>query len=482
MNPEHPFDPESFRSLGHRQVDLLADYLARAEERSMPVLSPKDPQDLLDSWQSPLPRQAVDPGESPERLLDLLREVLTHATHVHHPGYIGHQVAVPLPAAALVELTNALLNNGMAVYEMGQLATVLEQRVIDHLASAIGYGPSSGGVLTHGGSLGNLTALLAARQAQSKHDVWTEGQREPLALLVSDQAHYCVARSVQIMGWGSEGAWKVRSDGQGRLDPEDLPRAHRAAEAAGRRVIAVVASCCSTATGSFDPIPPLADYCEAEGLWLHVDGAHGASLVLSPTHRHRLAGIERADSVVWDLHKLMGLPALSTAVLFREARRSYESFAQEAGYLFDRSPPEDQWFNLGQRTLECTKRGMGVTAYAMFDSLGTEWFGQQVDRLLSLTSSLEDMLGDSDDFEIACPAQANILCFRHRPQGLGPGPRLDVHQASLRSALVDSGTHYIVQARLGGELWLRVTVMNPLTGQEDLEGLLTQLRELGGSG
>ncbi len=472
---ESAYAPEEFRSLGHRVIDKLADYLKAAESRDMSVLSPVSPEQLLRDWQPDFPAQGKD------LLPDLLQSVLDHSTHLHHPGYVGHQIAVPMPAATLLEMVNALLSNGMAVYEMGQIQTILEHRVVEYLAKVAGFESSSGGILTHGGTIGNLTALLAARQAGSGHDVWTEGQREPLSVLVSDQAHYCIARSAQLMGWGDQGAWRVKSNSRYRMDRQNLEKALVAAREAGRQVIAVVASCCSTATGSFDPLEETADFCQEHGLWLHVDGAHGASLLLSPRHRDKLKGIERADSLVWDLHKMMGLPAMNTVLLFQDGRRSYEAFAQEAGYLFASDTSEEQWFNLGTRTLECTKRGMGMTAYIMLQTLGTEWFELHVDRLMELTGMLEGMLQAADDFELACKPEANIVCFRHLPGAEMSVEEMNAHQAKLRRKVVDSGEYFLVQTRLGDELWLRTTLMNPLTEEEDLRGLLAALRGSAGS-
>ncbi|MDF1798460.1 MAG: aminotransferase class I/II-fold pyridoxal phosphate-dependent enzyme [Planctomycetota bacterium] len=480
-------DPEGFRRAGRDLVDRLADYLAGVGEREGAVLAPQDPDELLARFAtSPGAAPAADPAA---RLLELSEELLAHSNHVHHPGYVGHQVAAPLPLAALAELLNALLNNGMAIFEMGQLQTVLEHRVVGFLCAALGLPRGeggAGGVLTHGGSLGNLTALLAARQAQlatSGHDVWTHGQAEPLAVLVSEQAHYCIARACGVMGWGSAGAQPVATDARFALDPADLPRALAAAEAAGRRVVAVVASACTTATGTFDPLPAIADFCDAHGLWLHVDGAHGASLALSPRHRHRVAGIERADSVVLDLHKLLGLPALNTAVLFRDEARSFEAFAQEASYLFQAAAPEEQWFNLGQRTLECTKRALGATAWIALEVHGQDHFADHVDRLVGLAQELADLVAAAPDFECAHAPEANILCFRYRPDLAGSSARgqlplaeLDALQARIRAKVVASGSHYLVEARLLGAGWLRVALMNPATERGDLEGLLGALR------
>lgn len=292
-------------------------------------------------------------------------------------------------------------------------------------------------------------------------------------MLVSEQAHYCVDRAARVMGWGSAGVASVTTDADHRLDLRDLERAWRAAGESGRRPIAVVASACSTATGSFDPIAPIADFCRERDLWLHVDGAHGASYALSPKLRGRLEGIERADSVVWDLHKLLALPALNTAVLFREGQRSYSSFAQEASYLFEGETTREEWFNIGRRTLECTKRGMGLVAYATLQAVGTEALAEHLERTYARALELHDLLRDAEDFEVAHRPQANILCFRHTPAGCDD---LDAHQARVRAAVLAGGTHYLVQTRLGGSLWLRVTLMNPFTDRAALLALLDSIR------
>ncbi|MFT5151665.1 MAG: L-2,4-diaminobutyrate decarboxylase, partial [Planctomycetota bacterium] len=468
--------PDSFRSTAHQVVDTLADYLGRAQRREMPVLELRDPDELLAAWDRPFAAQGLQQQGADLSLASLLHQLLTHSNHLHHPGYIGHQISVPIPDASVLEMVNALLSNGMAVFEMGQLQTVMERRVVEFLAQTLGFDSDAGGVLTHGGSLGNFTALLAARQAMAEYDIWTEGQGCPMAVLVSEQAHYCIARAVQSMGWGAKGAWKVRVNSAFQLDASDLQRALKEAQAAGRQVIAVVGSACSTATGSFDPLDKISDFCRDHGLWFHVDGAHGASLALSTQHRGRLRGIEHADSVVWDLHKMMGLPALSTAVLFREQRRSHEAFAQEAGYLFEPQEASGPWYQLGLRTMECTKRGMSVTAYCMLQVLGTDWFAAQVDRLLELTQTLRDMLTASDDFELACEPEANITCFRHLNGTTGLA--LDHRQERVRSRLIAEGQLYIVQTRLADATWLRVTVMNPLTTQVEFDLLLDTIRSV----
>ena len=204
-------------------------------------------------------------------------------------------------------------------------------------------------------------------------------------------------------------------------------------------MIGVVASACSTATGAFDPLEAIADFCEAAELWLHVDGAHGASVAFSDTHRSLVQGIARADSVVWDAHKLMLMPALVTAVIFRDGRRSYEAFAQQASYLFAEVSPDQQWFNLAGRTLECTKLMMSLKLYAALGLHGPAFFGGYVDGMFALTQSFARAIEAAPDFELALLPQANIVCFRHRPDGLAPGPELDRRQAQVRQRLIEGG-------------------------------------------
>jgi L-2,4-diaminobutyrate decarboxylase len=444
MSLDRAYDPEAFRALGHRMIDLLADHLAGVPDG--PVLPWIPPDEAVAAWPPP-----TGGGADP---VELARRVLAGSIRLHHPRYVGHQVTAPLPAAALCDLVAALANNGMAVYEMGATGVALEQAVIRWMAGALGLPAGADGVLTSGGSAGNLTALLAMRNTRGAG-----------AVLVGESAHYSVARAAQIIGLTLV---TVPVDGRGRLRAEALPEA-----AAGRHVVGVVASACSTATGVYDPLPAIADFCAARELWLHVDGAHGAAAALAPRYRHLVAGIERADSLTWDGHKMLLMPALVTAVIFRDGRRSYAPFAQEASYLYE-GRPEDHWWDLGTRTLECTKRMMALPLYVTLASLGAAALGEYVEGRYDLARRFAVLLRQAGDFEVVDP-DANIVCFRHRPPGL-EGAALDERQARVRQGLIEGGGFYLVKTRLAGGLYLRVTIINPLTREDDLAALLDAIR------
>ncbi len=467
------FDPARFRDGGHELVERLADYLEDALGRRIPSVLPwSEPETQLDRT----PSFGEEPSAEVKEVAD---DLLRRAFHLHDPRTMGHQDGLPVPAASLAGLLISLLNNDPSVYETAPAVVPIEVRILRWLADEIGHPQDGGGVLTSGGSLGNLTALLAARQAKAGFDVWHHGQREgdELCVLVSQQAHYCVTRAVRMMGWGDGGIVKVAVDRDYRLDPTDLPAALERARAAGRRPIGVVASACTTATGSFDPLPAIADFCEAHDLWLHVDGAHGASAALSPRYRKRVEGIGRADSVVWDCHKLMMMPALLTAVLFKDRRASYENFRQEATYLFEERPDEE-WYNPGNRTIECTRPGMAVLLYTGLRVHGVGLYRDYVTRCFDLGRLLAEKVRAAPDFELALEPEANIVCFRHEPRGADD---LDALQARVRRDVVGDGLYYLTQAELDGGLYLRCTLQNPFTTEEDLEGLLNAIRERAGA-
>ena len=461
------YDPERFRRQGHALVDQLADYLERATTRApMPVLPWAEPAARLLDWPSDF--SAEPSGSLPE----LMARVLEQSNHLHHPRYVGHQVTAPLPMAALCELAAALLNNGMAVYEMGPVSTAMERNVIAWLGGQLGFPPGCDGVLTSGGSAGNLTGLLAARQTKAGFDAWNEGAHggPPLAVLASAETHYCVKRAVQVMGWGAGGVQTVPVDAQFRLRPEALPDALAAAARAGRKAIGVGASAGATSTGAFDPFEPIADFCAAHDLWLHVDGAHGASAVLSPRYKPTLRGIERADSVAWDMHKMMMMPALVTAVLFRDGKHSYAALAQEAAYLFNTDEP---WSDSAKRTLECTKRMMSLKVYAGLKLCGTRLFAEYIDYTFDLARRFAARLTAADDFELAIEPDCNIVCFRYAPPGTAASDEL---QRRVRRRVVESGAFYLVQTTLPRGVYLRVTLINPLTTDADLDALLDAVR------
>ncbi|TXB66534.1 pyridoxal phosphate-dependent decarboxylase family protein [Phaeodactylibacter luteus] len=466
---EKAYDAEAFRNTAHRIVDQLADFLKENQSGEAPkAIAYRPAQEAYAYWESV--------AGQPQPTEDLFGAILAQSVHLHHPQYMGHQVSPPAPLAALGSLLDGLLNNGMAVYEMGMASTAIERVVTEKVAQQMGFGPEAGGVLTSGGTLANLTALLTARSVKAREAVWSEGQAQPLALMVSEEAHYCVDRAVRIMGWGEAGIIKVPVNEKYQMRADLLPGLLADAEARGQQVIAVVGSACSTSTGSFDDLNAIAAFCEANGLWFHVDGAHGAALAFSPRHRHVLSGLSRADSVAMDFHKMLLTPVLATALIYKEGRQAYRTFSQRAHYLWA-GQTEEEWENLAKRTFECTKYMIGVKVLTLWQAYGMGLWEAYLDKVMANGETLGRLVEAAPDFELALRPQCNIVCFRYAPDRLPPEQR-SARNARIREALLADGAYYIVQTILKEELYLRVTLTSPHTEETHLRGLLDKIREV----
>jgi L-2,4-diaminobutyrate decarboxylase len=473
MNPvlKQAYDAEIFRSMGKEVIDLLADYLASATAgQPMPVLPHCDPAEQLNRQENLLDRKIP--------FQEMLREVIRDSNHLHHPHYAGHQVSAPLPLTALCELTGTLLNNASAIYEMGPVSVAMERVVMKEMAAFLGFNEQADGFFTSGGTLGNLTALLAARQAKAPFDVWQEGmdRSRKLAFMVPADAHYSISRGLRIAGFGDDCIIPVPVSAGFKTEVRELESLYRQATAQGKQVIGLAANACSTAAGIYDDLDAMADFCASHELWFHVDGAHGVPAIFSKEHRHLLKGLERADSVVIDFHKMMNAPALLTLVLFRNSQDSFGTFSQSASYLFEKTA-DREWYNYSKRSMECTKRMMGLTVFSLWKYYGPEFFSAFVQHTYRLADEFAQHLKNCPDFELAVQPSSNIVCFRYRKSSLSEDD-LNVLNRTIRKKILTDGSFYIVQTDLAGNSWLRITLMNPFTSMSDLEQLLELIRKL----
>jgi len=481
------YDPKLLRRAGHLLVDQLSDHLASKQRGTGPVLPWSEPPDLVreaaevrDHFLPP----DVDREMLVERFGELVRIMLDRGLNLHHPHYIGHQVPAPVPVAGLFDALGSLTNQVMAIYDMGPWATAAEWAMVERLGEQIGWSAGEfAGLVTHGGSLANFTALLTARNV-ALQGCWEQGVAasavQPV-MLVQNDAHYCVARSAGMMGLGTSQVVRVGLDSRRRMDPNRLDEALRAQRTANRPIVAVVACACATPIGAFDPLVEIAEICRRHEVWLHVDAAHGGCACLSPRYRHLVAGLERADSLIWDAHKMLFVPALCALVLYRDRTHLYQTFHQDAPYLFDPSAPGLAEYDSGLRTVECTKRAAAFGLWGVWSMFGPQLFGDMVEVTFDLGRVLYEKLQAAPDFLPLHEPQCNVVVFRHVPPSMADAKpeKLGRFQLELRRRVIESGGFYIVSTNLDGIGALRVTIINPLTTPDDLDQLLDTLRTQG---
>jgi L-2,4-diaminobutyrate decarboxylase len=291
-----------------------------------------------------------------------------------------------------------------------------------------------------------------------------------------EHAHYAVSRAVGELGLGMRSAVAVPSR-DWRMDPAALAATLDRLAAEGRRVMAVVATAGSTATGSFDDLETIGSLCEARRLWLHVDGAHGASALLSERHRHRVRGIARARSIAWDPHKMLLLPLSAGLVLVREERDLESAFAQRAPYLFHGGQGERVW-DQGLRSFMCSRRADVLKLWVSIQRYGARGLGLLYDRLCDVAMSMHDVLAAHPSFVVLHEPECNILCFRWIGDDTLSNDALDTLNRELRERYNRSGEGWITATNLDGRRVLRVTIMNPRTGEREVAAIVEGLDRL----
>lgn len=484
------YNPEVIRTSGQRLAELLANHLQTVQQSQSVVLPWADPRELArEAVQSLVAQRGdeqsnADPADIAARFGRLVEQALAKGHNLHDPRYVGHQVPAPVPIAGLFDAVGSVTNQPMAIYEMGPWATAVENAMIAELAKCIGWGDRYyAGIVTHGASLANLTALLVARNVmlQESWERGVQGSGPSPVLIAQADAHYCIGRSAGILGLGTNHVIKAALDARRRMDPTRLDALLTTLRAAENPIVAVVACACATPVGAFDPLEEIADVCEKHEVWLHVDAAHGGAALLSKKYRHLVKGLERADSLTWDAHKMLFVPALCAFLFYKNQRHSYEAFKQSAPYLFDPSAPGLAEFDSGLRTVECTKRAAAFGLWGVWSLFGPQLFADLVDVTFDLGKTFYEKLRATDDFVALHEPQCNIVVFRHVPEALrgADAKRIGEFQWQLRRAVIESGEFYLVPTTFAGTAALRVTLINPLTTPAHLDGLLETLRSRG---
>jgi L-2,4-diaminobutyrate decarboxylase len=468
---QEAYAPENFELYVDICAKKIAQYLTQNIQHASttPVfatgLTPQKADSVFKDWL--VQANSLNDTEQFASFIDL---ILQHSMHLHHPHYLGHQVAPPLPIAAVIDMLAALLNNSSVVFEMGPMEAVLEKYMIERFSAHIGWDSSSGnqpgGFFTSGGSLGNLSALLAARN-KLMHETNAQSM-EKMGVIVSEESHYSIIRSLRILGVSDAYIFKVPS---AELSMDSLQESLYMARKKGIHIFATVISACSTATGTFDDIEEVAKFCQRENIWLHIDAAHGGAALLSKRLRPLLKGIEAADSIIIDAHKMMLMPALLTAVIFRDCKDPQRNCPENAHFLFDNDAMENDWYTLGRQTLECTKKMMVLKLFIAVRLYGEVFFAEYVERCCDLTQYFYELLQRSEHLMPLKRPGFNIICFKVKHANTS-------FQLRVRDALLQEGEFYIVSAKVAGETYLRCTIINPHTTEAVLDTLVQRIEQL----
>ncbi|MGW7414074.1 pyridoxal phosphate-dependent decarboxylase family protein [Streptomyces sp. NPDC054863] len=476
------FDPQLFRDNSESALGRLEKHLSDLSIRGLELIRPAVLTQAAKELMVP-ESDRIAPFDE-EKLGAILDLYIRTGIPVHSPGYMGRQFSGVVPLSGVVDFVSSVVNQPSSFYEAGQLPNVAEQLMADELNRFIGWEPGRFAmVTTSGGSLANLTALLAARNDKYP-EYWAEGAtslegRPRPAIAVGADVHYSVSRAAGVLGIGEDQLIRLPLNDAKQICMDQAPHVLEAAERRKLKVFCLVASAGSTSVGAFDPLDELADLARRKDIWLHVDGAHGASLLVSDKLRSKLKGIEKVDSLTWDAHKMMFVPAPCTLLFYRNKEKGLGAFRQQASYVFDEEPDVYTDLDSGGKNFECTKRPMIMPLWTLWSIFGRALFAEKIDYLCELTSDAHQVVQQEPDFDALHQPESNILCFRYRPADLIRADDTHRLQVAIRNRIKRQGNFFISKVNVDGVAALRVVMMNHQITVEHFRMLLGEIRKIG---
>jgi aromatic-L-amino-acid decarboxylase len=462
-----------FREHGREVIDRIAEYLAHPENVSvLPGIRPGAVRDRL----------PAHPPEEPEpfdRILDDYdRIVVPNTTHWNHPGFFAYFGITASAPGILGEALAAALNVNAMLWKSGPAQTELEEVTLGWLREMVGLPESFHGVINDTASSSTLYALAAAREAAGldirARGLAGRGDLPPLRVYASEEAHSSVDKAVITLGLGAENVVRVPTDDRFRMSVEQLRERVRQDRARGFRPLAVVATVGTTGVTAVDPVPAIADLCEREGIWLHVDAAYGGSAAVVPELRHVMEGSERADSLVLNPHKWLFVPIDCSAAYTRHPDVMRQAFSLTPEYL---KTGEEEVTNLMDYGVALGRRFRSLKLWFVLRYFGRRGIADAIREHVRLARELAEEVRDDPDFELLAPAELSVVAFRFRPEGEADEDRLDALNAGILDRVNRSGEVFMSHTRVRGRFALRIAIGNLRTTEAHVRRAWELVRE-----
>ena len=455
---------DDFRRYGHQVVDWIADYLSHPER--YPVLSQNQPGDV----KAALPTAAPERGEAMEALLaDLDRVIVPGVTHWNHPCFFAYFATTGSAPGILGEMLSAAFNVNAMLWRTSPSATELEEVTLEWLRQMMGLPESFEGVIYDTASISTLCAIAAAREATGlnirEQGVGVTGAK--LRMYASEHAHSSVDKSAITLGIGQAALRKIPGDAEYRMDAAALEQAIKEDRANGWRPFCVVATTGTTSTTSIDPVAAIADICERECLWLHVDAAYGGSAAVVPEMRWVLEGSDRADSLVVNPHKGLFVPLDLSVLYCRKMNVLRSAFSLVPEYL--RTGEGEEVKNFMDYGPQLGRRFRAVKFWFVMRYFGVEGLRARIRNQIALAREFADWVDQSEDFERLAPVPFSLVCFRARPRSTSNQADLDTLNERLMNEVNGRGKVYLSHTKLGGKLMLRLAIGNIRTTRDHVK-------------
>ncbi|KAL2085687.1 hypothetical protein ACEWY4_019007 [Coilia grayii] len=468
-------------------VDILLAYIVESFDRSTKVIDFHYPNELLQ-------RNNWELSDEPESLDDILvscRATLKYAIKTAHPRYFN-QLSTGLDMVGLAaDWLTSTANTNMFTYEVAPVFVLLEYVTLKKMREIIGWPDGRGdGIFSPGGAISNMYAMLLARFKMFP-EVKEKGMSSipKLAAFTSEHSHFSIKKGAAALGIGTESVICIKADERGKMIPSDLEKKILEAKQKGLVPFFVSATAGTTVYGAFDPLIAVSDICKKYNVWMHVDGAWGGSLLMSRKHRWKLNGVERANSMTWNPHKMMAVPLQCSALLVREEGLMQSCNQMHAVYLFQQDKHYDLSYDTGDKALQCGRHVDIFKLWLMWRAKGTIGFEAQIDKCLELSEYLYNKIKDREGYEMVFdgkPQHTNV-CFWYLPPGLRymedkveKNKRLHKVAPVIKARMMEYGTTMVSYQPQGNNVnFFRMVISNPAATFEDIDFLIEEIERLG---
>jgi len=470
---------EQHRRLGQAVSRLIIENVAQLDSRR--VTSEATPADLEKLFDEPLPETGASLDEILARFSN---DVAPHAMQVPSPRYYGQFNPTPLPIGVWADALCSSLNQNAGAWRNGPTSAMIEARVMRWLCELLGYGPKSFGTLASGGSEANLIALKCARDKVEANikNLGVRASASDLVIYASEQCHYSIEKSADILGLGRGSVRKIPTDGRFHIQLDALRAALLRDRSAGLIPCCIVGVAGATSTGVIDPLEELAEVAQENDCWYHVDAAYGGALAFSEKHKEKLRGISRAHSITFDPHKWMFVPFACGATLVRDGGRVLrDAFDITPEYLSEDRGGADVEFDFFRYGQMGTRRFNSLKLWMALKFMGRQGYAQTVEHHVDLTNYFASCIDELSDYKRLGEVETAVCCFRLLPESQlnQEGPDLDRLQQRLQQLIERSGEAWLTTTVLHGRRALRVNINSFLTEPRHVDDLVELLARSG---
>ena len=476
IDAEETLDPADWaatRALAHRMVDDAIDHLGGVRDRPLWQAMPDA---VRATYATALPH---GPQPLAQTYAEITANLMPHGMGNIHPRFWMWYMGAGTLTGALADFLAAIDGSNLGGGSMA--ASMMDQQVTGWIRDMMGFPPGASGTLVNGGSMANIIGLTAARNAMAGinlHDDGVGAMPQPLRFYASDQVHSCHHKAMNLLGLGKRALHKVASDDAFRMQIGALRDSIRADRLSGIRPACVIATAGTTNTGSIDDLSAIADLCQDEGLWLHIDGCIGAMLAIAPANRHLVAGIERADSLALDLHKSFHAPFDVGCALLRDRRQHRQTFAEDAEYLQKMTRGIAAAEFLHDYGLDTSRGFRALKVWMMLKEHGVEKFGRLVDQGIAQARYLDGLITAEPVLELMAPTVIDIVSFRFNPGNAGEDA-LRALNIEIMLRLQEAGIAAVSDTTIHGRHCLRAAICNHRTRRADLDLLVGEVKRIG---